>query len=250
MCYSSVMTTDVFAAADFYGTGRGEMAARLLGERLATIWPPAPSGPGQGTGLSFLGVGYAAPYLETWRASAARCIAAAPTGQPGAARWPVEGANRCCLTSEEALPFPDLAFDRVLLVHGLEIAENARGMLREIWRVLKDDGRLLVVVPNRVSVWAQAESTPFGQGQPYSAGQIGRLLAGAMFRVERRDTALYVPPINLRLVLRGARFWESFGRGVMPRLPGVTISEAVKDLYAVVPMRAAPRRRLVLAHAA
>ncbi len=95
---------------------------------------------------------------------------------------------------ENALPFPGQCIDRILLVHGLENAENARRMLREVWRVLKDDGRLLVVAPNRVGLWAHVESTPFGQGQPYSPGQIGRLLAASLFRVERRDRALYMPP--------------------------------------------------------
>ncbi len=93
-----------------------------------------------------------------------------------------------------SLPFSDLSLDRVLVVHGLEHAENARRMLREVWRVLKDDGRLLVVAPNRAGLWAHVEGTPFGQGQPYSRGQIARLLTGSLFRVERRDGALYVPP--------------------------------------------------------
>lgn len=242
------MGTDVFAANDFYGSARGETAARLLGERLAAIWPAA--APEQRSNLSFLGVGYAAPYLEQWRSGAARCVAVTPSGPFGPGRLPPHGIDSCCVASEDALPFPDLAFDRILLVHGLEVADNARGLLRELWRLLKDDGRLLVVVPNRVSVWAQLESTPFGQGQPYSAGQIERLLAGSMFRVERRDTALYTPPVNLRLVLRGARYWEAFGRRFVPSLPGVTISEAVKECYAAIPLRPVPRRRLVLAKAA
>ena len=242
------MGTDVFAATDFYGSARGEMAARLLGERLAAIW--APGDPGRRSNLSFLGVGYAAPYLDMWRPGAARCVAVTPSGPFGPGRLPPGGIKSCCAASEDALPFPDLSFDRILLVHGLEVADNARGLLRELWRVLKDDGRLLVVVPNRVSVWAQLESTPFGQGQPYSAGQIGRVLAGSMFRVERRDTALHVPPVNARLVLRGARYWEKFGRRFIPSLPGVTISEAVKECYAAIPMRRVARRRLVLAKAA
>jgi len=68
--------------------------------------------------------------------------------------------------------------------------------------------------------------------------------------VERRDTALYLPPVNLRLMLRGARLWESCGRTLAPRLAGVTISEAVKDIYAAMPLRAVPRRKVVLADAA
>ena len=235
------MATDAHQAADFYATRRGAVAARLLRERLLKLWPGL-------RGQSVLGLGYAAPYLRLWREEAARCLALTPA-QIGAARWPVGAANLSCTAEEDALPFPDLLFDRVLLVHGLEAAENARRLLREVWRVLKDDGRLLVVVPNRRGLWAHVESTPFGHGEPYSPGQIGRVLAASLFRVERRDTALYLPPTSLRLVLRSARLWERGGRLLVPRLAGVTITEAVKDVYAAVPTRPVPRRRVVLADA-
>jgi SAM-dependent methyltransferase len=235
------MAADAHSAADFYATSRGAVAATLVRQRVAELWP---SLAGQGV----LGLGYAAPYLRLWREDAARCIALTPA-QLGAARWPPGSANLSCTAEEDALPFPDLCFDRVLLVHGLEAAENARRMLREVWRVLKDDGRLLVVAPNRRGMWAHVESTPFGHGAPYSPGQIGRLLAAALFRVERRDSALFVPPTHLRMVLRGAPLWERAGRRVLPHLAGVTLTEAVKDVYAAVPLKAV-RRRMVLADAA
>lgn len=235
------MAADAHAAAEFYATARGAVAARLLRERLALAWPDL-------DGCAVLGVGFAAPYLRPWRERTGRCIAATPA-QAGATRWPVGGPNLSCTVEEDALPFPDLLFDRVLLVHGLETAENARRLLREVWRVLRDDGRLLVVTPNRRGVWAHVESTPFGHGQPYSPGQIGRLLSSSLFRVERRDSALWVPPTNLHLVLRGARLWEAVGRRVLPRLAGITITEAVKDLYAAIPAMPA-RPRLVLSEAA
>ncbi len=235
------MTTDAHAAADFYMTARGAVAARLLRERLTRLWPSVPQ-------QSVLGLGYAAPYLRCWREQAARCVAASPA-QVGVARWPAGSANLSCAVEDDALPFEDLSFDRILVVHGLEHAENARRMLREAWRVLKDDGRLLVVAPNRVGLWAHVENTPFGQGQPYSPGQIGRLLAASLFRVERRDTALYVPPVNRRAVLRAARVFERVGRRLAPSLAGVTLTEAVKDVYAAIPLRAT-RRRLILSEAA
>lgn len=251
------MATDAHATAEFYATTRGGVVARLLRGRLARIWPDL-------RGRSVLGVGYAQPYLRLWREQAGRCVAALPAqagpGQavpvpagaghwppPLPAPWPPSGASLCCVVEEDALPFPDLSFDCILLLHGLEAAEHARRMLREAWRVLKDDGRLLVVVPNRRGMWAHVESTPFGQGQPYSRGQIDRLLAAALFRVERRDTALYVPPTRLRMVLRGAPLWEKAGRALMPNLAGVTITEACKDVYAALPAQAPARRRLVLA---
>ena len=68
--------------------------------------------------------------------------------------------------SFKVLPLPDLSMDRIVVVHGLEYSENLRGFLREMWRVLSDGGRLLVVVPNRRSIWARADHTPFGHGHP------------------------------------------------------------------------------------
>lgn len=232
------MGTDTHSAAGFYGSAQGAVALRLLHERLVAMWPEL-------TGQSLLGLGCAGPYLAAW--PRARGIAAVPA-QLGLA--PLPPADRACTVDEEQLPLADLSVDRILLVHGLENAENARRMLREVWRVLKDDGRMLVVAPNRLGLWAHVESTPFGQGQPYSPGQIDRLLAGSLFRVERRAGALYLPPAGWGVVLRGARMFEAVGRRVVPRLAGVTLTEAVKDVYAAVPLRPAGRRRLVPSQAA
>jgi SAM-dependent methyltransferase len=238
------MPTDPLAVAEFYATSRGAVAALLLRERLGQLWTP-----GCAAGQSVLGVGYAAPYLRLWRESATRCINLSPA-QFGAPRSPGGASSLSCTAEEDALPFADLSFDRILLVHGLEAADHARRLLRELWRVLKDDGRLLVVAPNRRGLWAHVETTPFGHGQPYSQGQIDRLLAAALFRVERRDTALVLPPMNARLVLRSARLWEGAGRRVLPQFAGLTLSEAVKDVYAALPLSVVKRRRLVMAEAA
>ena len=226
--------TDADAAAEFYHSATGEVAAQMLRDRLAALWPNLAQ-------QTVLGLGFAAPYLTPWREQGGRCIAATPA-QAGLPHWP---ATLACSIDEEQLPFADLSIDRILLVHGLENAENARRMLREVWRVLKDDGRLLVVAPNRIGLWAHLDSTPFGQGQPYSPGQISRLLATSLFRVERRDTALYLPPTAWRSVLRSARLIERVGRGLAPTLAGVTLTEAVKDVYAALPLRNAVRRRVV-----
>jgi hypothetical protein len=79
------MAADVHSAADFYGTARGAVAARLLRARLGELWPNL-------AGQSVLGVGYAAPYLRLWREQALRCIAVTPA-QVGVARWPLGAPN-------------------------------------------------------------------------------------------------------------------------------------------------------------
>ena len=236
------MTADAHLVAEFYGSACGAVTARVLRERLVAMWPDAP-------GDSVLGIGYATPYLRLWWDRAARCVSVTPA-QMGAASWPPGVPNLSCAAEEDSLPFADLTFDRILLVHGLEMAENARRLLREVWRVLKDDGRLLIVAPNRAGIWAYRESTPFGHGLPYSTGQLGRLLASGLFRIERRDAALWMPPSGLHVMLRSASLLEQAGRKMVPGLAGVTLTEAVKDVYAAMPVQSAPRRRLVLAAAA
>ncbi len=195
-------------------------------------------------GLSVLGLGHAGPCLHLWREEA-RCVAVSPIYM-GAAPWPAGRAGLSCLAEEEALPFPDLSFDRILLVHGLEQAENARRTLREAWRVLKDDGRLIVVAPNRRGLWAYAESTPFGHGQPYSEGQLARLLSSLLFRVEAQTTAIFAPPFTGSPMLRLAGLFEACGPLLAPQFAGLAIAEATKALHGAVPVGSGATVRRVL----
>jgi SAM-dependent methyltransferase len=222
----------------FYEAPLGAVTRRVLRARLREVWPEL-------TGREVLGLGHAGPYLRLWRRGAARLVSATPEALAGDRRmlpWPPDGPCAMALAEEDRLPFADMCFDNILLVHGLEAAENARRMLREAWRVLRPEGRLLAVVPNRRSVWAHLERTPFGHGAPYSSGQLARLLERSMFTVERREAALFIPPFGLRPLLRGAKVWEAVGQVVAPRLGGVTLIEARKAVMGLIPPAAAPAR--------
>jgi SAM-dependent methyltransferase len=232
--YIEGMGQEVHGLERFYATATGALTARLLRDRLRRLWPALPR-------QSVLGLGYASPFLRLWRAEATRCVALVPQHLPPW-RWPRSAASCTAVAEEEGLPFPDLVFDRILLVHGLEHAESTRRLLREVWRVLKDDGRILVVAPNRLGLWAHLDRTPFGHGHPYSPWQLEGLLARQMFAVERRDSALFVPPLQARPLLRLASAWDRFGRWIAPAaIAGVTLLEARKDACAVLPAAATER---------
>ena len=226
------MSGEVHGLAAFYARPHGQVAARLIGARLVALWPDC-------SGLDLLGLGWAQPYLGLWARQPGRRIALVP-----ASFGPARG---CALTDDHDLPLPDRSLDRILLVHGLEASERARHLLRECWRVLRDDGRLLVVAPNRLGWWSFFEHTPFGQGRPYSQGQLARLLESQFFRVRRREAALFVPPFPWALALAGARLWEMGGRALARRFAGVAMVEAEKDLFAALPAgaAAAAARRVV-----
>ncbi|GAN81893.1 Methyltransferase domain-containing protein [Acidocella aminolytica 101 = DSM 11237] len=232
------MAIDARDAAGFYATPLGRLTAALLRRKLVELWPRM-------AGLSVLGIGHTGPFLHVWREEA-RCIAVSPAYM-GTAPWPAGQPGLSCLTEAEELPFPDLSFDRIILIHGLEQAEHARRTLREAWRVLKDDGRLIVVTPNRRGLWAYAESTPFGHGQPYSEGQLTRLLSGLFFQVEARATALYAPPFTSVPLLKLFGLAERCGPLLAPQFAGLAIAEASKAMHGMIPAgkRALTRRIFV-----
>ena len=119
------------------------------------------------------------------------------------------GPAMAALVEEDELPLTDAAVDRVLLVHALEMSTDAAELLREVWRVLAPGGRLLAVVPNRRGLWARMDTTPFGQGRPYSRTQITQLLRETWFTPNGWDEALYVPPIGRGWFLRSAVAWSA-----------------------------------------
>lgn len=226
------MWRDVVDIRDFYATGLGGVARRVLSARIGEIWPDL-------TGLSVLGLGYGPPYLEPLRQQGVRTLAVMPASQ-GALPWPA-GHGLTTLTNESELPFADLSLDRVLLIHGLEFSDQVRPMMREIWRVLADGGRLLVVVPNRRGIWARLERTPFGHGSPYTRSQLSRLLRENMFMPVGTDWALFVPPTSSKMLLRSAAAWEKAGRRWFPSFAGIQLMEASKQIYAVA--SPPPKRR-------
>jgi len=229
------MWTDAIDLRDFYATSLGGVARRMIRRHIRALWPEV-------KGLNVLGVGYVTPFLNPFRNEATRVLAAMPASQ-GVLPWPLEGDGLTTLADEVELPFPDLSMDRILLVHALECAEQVRPMMREVWRVLSDSGRLLIVVPNRRGLWARFERTPFGHGLPYTPGQISRLLRETMFTPLRPSGALFVPPTRSRMVLSSALAWEELGQRWFPAFSGVATMEATKQIYAADARPVASRRR-------
>jgi SAM-dependent methyltransferase len=228
------MYLDVVDLRAFYGERLGLVARRLIGQRLRTHWPSV-------AGESLLGIGYATPYLRNLGEGAERIIAFMPATQ-GVVNWPRDGPNAAALVAEDALPLPDASIDRVLVIHSLELAANARDQLREIWRILAPGGRVLIVVPNRAGIWARLESTPFGYGRPFGRTQITQLLREAMLSPMGWSEALAVPPFRHRAWLRTGLTWEWVGRLMWPAFAGVVIVEATKQVYQGIPARERSKR--------
>lgn len=218
------MRSDLHDLEAFYASRQGQVARRLLAHQIRRVWPDV-------DGLDVLGIGYAGPYLGAFD-GAARCISAT-SGR--VSRFPESGACRTAVVREHELPFADGSLDRVLLIHGLETSRHPKRLMREIWRVLADGGRLLAVVPNRRGLWSLSDRTPFGHGQPYSLAQLQGTLRNHLFAPVSDRGALFLPPTGSRLLLRLAVPAERLGLGLMPRFAGVVLVEAEKQIYLGTP---------------
>ncbi len=218
------MYNSVYDFKSFYNSRSGRLIRRVLSRRIREFWPETKD-------LRILGCGYAVPYLRMFGEDAERIFAAMPAAL-GAHHWPEDGGGLTCLSEEAELPFETNSIDRILLIHNLEYAELLQPNLGELWRVLKSNGRLLVIVPNRLGFWARADWSPFGNGTPFSASQIRYYMRENLFVHERTEEALFVPPIRWPLVFRFAGMHEAIGRRLYPALGGVHMIEASKQLYA------------------
>ncbi len=216
------MQLDAGELSDFYESAVGRAARRLISRRIKEIWPHI-------RGLRMLGYGFAPPYLKSYLSESERVIAMMPA-RTGVVAWPGH-RQLAVLGDEDAMPFADAVFDRILVVHGLEGADAARVLLRQLWRVLAPEGRILLVAPNRASLWAQLESSPFACGRPFHRSELTALLSDTLFEPVRWERALYIPPFSGRRLSQIGAGVERIVRRLAPGLAGVHLVEASKSLY-------------------
>ena len=169
--------------SEFYDSPMGQRTRRLILRRLRQFWPSP-------KGRRVLGYGFTRPYLRAFLPEAERCIAAVPVSLGAVPAWPKE---KCLttLTEEDALPFPDAFFDLALVVHGLEEAEGLRPLLRQLWKVLAPEGRLLIVAANKALVSS-------GTGWEKFGGRFFPALGGV--HIVEASKSLYAPatPVTAR----------------------------------------------------
>ncbi len=218
------MRQSVQKLEQFYTSRLGVAAQAMVSRRLGALWPEL-------NDMDVLGYGYGIPYLHNYQDGARSVIYAMPSEQGAARQMSVRG-NISALTMDHELPFEPSVFDRVLVAHGLEEAPHMPALLDELWRVMKPEGRIVIVAANRAGLWARSDKTPFGAGRPFSRSQLSDALKTSGFVPLVRSGALYCPPMNKMCGKSMAGGFEKFGETVWPGLSGLVLVEAVKRLYA------------------
>ncbi|MEM6410969.1 MAG: class I SAM-dependent methyltransferase [Pseudomonadota bacterium] len=219
------MRQDVASLEAFYASPLGTKARECLTSRILDLW-------GDLNKETLLGVGFATPLITELGHKTDFSIAVMPAAQGGLTWASTDRGVSTVLAEEGDLPFKDGSFTRIIVMHALEESPAPFGLLREIWRVLAPEGRLIVIAANRLGLWARAESTPFGHGRPWTRGQLAHLLEETMYQTAAWTHSLYMPPSQWKPVLTMADGLEKVGETFSRVIGGVVLIEAVKRLYA------------------
>lgn len=212
---------DVTELKEFYDSAIGQRCKQNLRRAVMSIWPEA-------KGETLIGLGYALPVLRPYLKNADVVGNVMPSGQ-GVIHWPSGGQpNRTMLSHENMLPFHSGTLNRIILLHALEHAPTPSTLLNELQRCLTPSGRILLLVPNRHSLWARANHTPFANGKPYNLIQLKKLLQRHGFSVIKSHEALFSPPTKWRSLLRFSRFIEKIGSQFFPHFGGILLLEVEK----------------------
>ena len=229
------MRLDVIQLKEFYrGTELGRTTKQLINRVLETKVDTK-------SGSLTIGFGFACPFLENKiKDSENKNFLLLMPSEQGVISWPEKSKSVTALVDEVSWPITTSAADLILISHGLEVSDNQDLLLQEVLRVLKDSGKLVIIVPNRTGFWARSDSTPFGYGKPYSISQLTALLQKNQFQIDSITPSLYGFPAKKGYWLKSLLLWEKVGEKLNSFfLGGILVVEAKKNVFAVKNVKSA-----------
>ena len=168
------------------------------------------------------------------------------------------GAGSALHCDFDALPFPNQSLDLVVLPHALELARDPHDTLREVERVLRPEGRVVIVGFNPASLWGLRQSGGHlrqrlglggslylpSAGEMIGYGRVRDWLRLLGFEVERGRFGCWRPPLRSDAGLARFGWMESAGARGWPVLGAVYLVEAVKRVRGMRLVGLARRRQV------
>ena len=167
--------------------------------------------------------------------------------------------QRCCVIAETAfqqpsvvgdlhqLPIDSDSIDAVLLPHTLDYSDRPHAILREIDRVLRRDGRLIVLGFKPGGLWGlrrlvPGAAIPPGAEHLISERRLKDWLQLLDMRIERSQRYFFRWPLPGNKA-RGAQHWERRGQAWWPELAACYMLSAQKRVSTLTPVRPLWRRK-------
>ncbi len=151
-------------------------------------------------------------------------------------------AGAALVAEPAALALQSDSVDVMLLPHTLEFEPDPHEVLREVGRVLRGEGELIVLGFEPLGSWSLRNSftrggCPPGLRRTISESRLADWLKLLGFEVGAAERFLYAPPLPA-LHTGQARGWlERVGRRAWPRLSGAYLLHARKRVHLMTPVR-------------
>lgn len=229
------MFNTVYELKEFYNSDFGIMYRDLVSARIASSWD-------NNDNLEVLGIGYTPPFHDVLSGKNTRIYHAMVASMGAHHVFDNNGKNIAFSCEEAELPLESNSVDRILVINGLEQFEMFTPCLQELWRILKSTGKILIFVPNRLSIWSRTDWTPLGYGRPFSSMQICKSMRDAHFCIDNYSNMLFAPPVKGLYKYVNLDVFEKFGKVICPALGGVCVIEASKHTYMPVKPSLSPAR--------
>ncbi|MFK7862905.1 MAG: class I SAM-dependent methyltransferase [Pseudohongiellaceae bacterium] len=145
------------------------------------------------------------------------------------------------VADNEELPLPNDSIDAVVVHHGLDFTRDSHALLRELTRVLRPGGQMLVIGFNPLSQWGMIRLLRRRFTVPWQGRFIARHRLLDWFklldlRVEQSLTGLHYPPFNVSKLLEKSQVFESFGNRVKSPFGGAYLLSCVKQHAPITPI--------------
>lgn len=178
-------------------------------------------------------------FLKFARTQQSACIASPP--------FAAEGEPPAVFGRMHRLPVASDSVDIVILPHTLDYSGRQPEILREVHRVLRSDGHLIVLGFMRGGLWGlrrliPGAAMPPGTDNLVGDGKLSDWLTLLDLRIHRRTTYFFKWPLPGRRS-ETSSLWEARGRRWWPEFAACYMLSAQKRLYTMTPVRQAWRSK-------
>jgi SAM-dependent methyltransferase len=201
----------------FYESPIGITACKILRSHLTKIL-------GTPKKEKILGIGFTLPFLPVFESNN-HCISFL-VPELGVAQ--TSSDIESVIIDEGLLPLRNETIDKVIIAHTLENIERLDDLLAQIWRILKPNGKILIISTNESGFWRNTK-TPFSKGRAICCEEIATDLMVQKFYFVKTKKALFFPPIKFNQL---AIFAEKYCRFLLAPFCGVYITTATKLVFA------------------
>jgi SAM-dependent methyltransferase len=157
-------------------------------------------------------------------------------------------AGAALIAESAALALQSDSVDVIFLPHTLEFEPDPHEVLREVGRVLRGEGELIVLGFEPLGSWSLRNAftrggCPPGIRRTISESRLADWLKLLGFEVGAADRYLYAPPLRALRTSQARGWFERVGRRAWPRLSGAYLLHARKRIHSMTPVRLRNRMR-------